>query len=158
MKYEKSLARIMKYKAMFWLRIDQRCAFIATECGSFSADCVGVNEKKIVEVETKISIQDLKADFKKAKHSQYKHSVDYGWSTMWIPTHFYFAVPGKLVEKTKEIIAEKGFEKYGIINGDDWSVVKRADWIHRRDPTTKIKFQIALRMGSELIRFHEGMI
>lgn len=40
MKLEKSDALKLKYEALRWLRLEQRCAFIATEVGAFSADAL----------------------------------------------------------------------------------------------------------------------
>jgi len=68
MNLEKALSRQIKYKALLWLRIDQRCAFIASEVGGYNSDCLGVNEKKMIEIEVKTSMEDLKRDFSKHKH------------------------------------------------------------------------------------------
>lgn len=154
--FEKQISRKMKYQALYWLRIDQRCAFIATEAGEFSADCIGINEKKVVEVEIKISAEDLKNDFKKPKHHYYRGDSHYSLNNPWIPTHFYFAVPAELVDVAQEQLKKHKCEEYGIINADGWIVVRRAKWLHKREPNSKVKFVLALRMGSELIRFHEA--
>lgn len=157
MKMEKSLTRKIKYKALLWLRIDQRCAFIATEAGPFLADCLGVAEKKMIEVEVKISLSDLKADFKKNKHRTYLVSTCQ-YNLKWIPTHFYYAVPGKLVDAAQALLVEHKREEYGIINADLFNVVRRAKWMHKRESESSVKFSLALRMGSELIRFHEAWV
>lgn len=162
MKYQKAKAREMKYRALLWLRLDQRCAFIATESGGYNSDVIGVNEKKLIEIEIKVSHEDLKKDFAKQKHHHYYHanpeSHDFTKANRWVPTHFYFAVPTDLVESAKLLIEKKGFEPYGVIDADTWTVVKRAGWLHKRPPESAVKFIIALRMGSELLRFHEAML
>jgi len=162
MHLEKSDSRKIKHKALLWLRLDQRCAFIATEAGGYNSDALGINENKMIEVEVKTSLEDLKNDFKKHKHRQYfrseKDSLDFTCENRWIPTHFYFAVPETLVEDAKKIIVDKGYEPYGVINADSWKVERRAKWIHKRPPVSEAKFILALRMGSELIRFHEAML
>ncbi len=163
MKYEKRKDREAKYKILYWLRIQQRCPFIATEVGSHSADCLGISEKKMVEVEVKISIADLKNDFDKSKHVVYCKESSFTWQQQWVPTHFYYAVPADMVEKCKEILEEeaahiKGISNYGIINYENLAVEKRAKWIHKREPTAHSKFTVALRMGSELLRFHEAWV
>lgn len=162
MKFEKSAARKMKHRALLWLRLEQRCAFIATEAGNYSADVLGVNEKKIIEVEVKVSLEDIKADFKKWKHTRYHNSkgssIDLTSGDSWVPTHFYFAVPPELVEPCKAEIEKRGFAPYGVIDSESWKVIKRADWLHKREPSSKVKFVLALRMGSELLRFHEAML
>jgi len=161
MNLEKALSRQIKYKALLWLRIDQRCAFIASEVGGYNSDCLGVNEKKMIEIEVKTSMEDLKRDFSKHKHHNYWKTTD--WSlppseNRWVPTHFYFAVPAVMLDEAKSYIIRKGFEPYGLIDADTWTVIKRAQWLHKRPPASEVKFIIALRMGSELLRFHEAML
>jgi hypothetical protein len=153
----------MKFQALRWLRIEQRCMFIATEVGSYSADVIGINETKMIEVEIKVTFEDFKNDFRKPKHSQYTNEFDanYAWYKQWVPTHFYFAVTPDLVEKAKTYLeTAKGprAKDYGIISLEDWKVVKRAKWLHKVPPNSRVKAVTALRMGSELIRFHEAWI
>lgn len=158
MKIEQSETRKIKYKAMFWLRIDQRCMFIATEVGKYSADVLGINEKKMIEIEVKTSIEDFKNDFKKLKHFTYGDETS---RDQWIPTHFYFAMPEILIPEARaflEVSEKRGVKKYGLISSDSWSVVKRAQWLHKNSPTNTVKTVCALRMGSELIRFHEAWL
>ena len=153
MKFEKSPALKAKYQALYWLRLKQRCPFIATEVGPFAADVMGINEVKMIEVEVKVSLNDFKADFNKRKHYLYGND-----SSRWIPNIFYFAVPTDIVGSCKKILEAKSFSKYGIIDSGDWRVIKRAKKLHDREPSSKVKFTIALRMGSELLRFHEAWL
>lgn len=163
MKIEKSEALRAKYEALKWLRLDQRCMFIATEVGGYNADVMGINEKRMIEVEVKVTFEDFKNDFKKYKHRAY--SGVYGIERdQWIPTHFYFAVTPDLVDKVKEYL--ESFDKdrgtradsYGVIDSSIWKVVKRAKWLHKNPPNNRVKCTCALRMGSELIRFHEAWL
>ena len=135
-----------------------RCPFIATEVGAFSADVLGISEKRMIEIEVKISLADLRADFSKNKHWSYNRRSDYSWDVQWIPNQFYYAVPEELVEPAKKLLVEKGCDRYGIINSTDFTVVKRAGYLHKNLPTSHVKFSLALRMGSELIRFHESWV
>lgn len=163
MMFEKSEALKLKYLALKWLRLDQRCMFIATEVGSYSADVLGINETKMVEVEVKVTTEDLKKDFRKWKHDKYSGFYSSDWSDQWKPTHFYFAMPDHMIESAKEILA-KQIEKYpkvdcyGLIQLSDWKIVKRAKWLHKHPPNSRVKAVTALRMGSELIRFHEAWV
>lgn len=162
MKLEKLPARKAKAKIFYWLRLDQRCAFIATECGGWSADVLGVNEKKLIEVEIKVSKSDLLGDHRKHKHAYYNKKMSaYGFSEYehrWYPTHFYYAVPEKLVETCREFLEKNGFVNYGIIDVDAMKVIKRAGWLHKNEPSNHVKYSIGLRMCSELLRFHEAWI
>jgi hypothetical protein len=161
MKIVKSDALKAKFEALKWLRLDQRCMFIATEVGGYSADVLGINEKKMIEVEVKVTFEDFKNDFKKHKHHTYSGKYGTEWEKQWIPTHFYFAVPEGLVEKVKAHLDSDRGERtkdYGIIDSSTWKVVKRAKWLHKNPPNNRVKCTTALRMGSELIRFHEAWL
>jgi hypothetical protein len=155
MKLEKSDALKLKYEALRWLRLEQRCPFIATEAGAFSADALGINEKKMVEVECKRTLDDLRNDFRKPKHTAYSKGLE--WDRIWIPNQFYFAVTPDLVEAAQALVAQKA-PAYGIISQERFRVVKRAQKLHDREPSSRAKFSLALRMGSELIRFHEAWV
>lgn len=159
MKFEKREDKEIKYKALYWLRIKQRCAFIATEVGGWSADVLGVNEKKMIEVEVKISKSDLLADLKKSKHRYYTDQMHGSkWETRWVPTHFYYAVPLRLIEDAKTMLIANKLDSYGLIETETFSVVKRCKPLHKREPDSHAKFILALRMGSELLRFHEAWV
>lgn len=164
MKIQKSDAMKAKFEALKWLRLDQRCMFIATEVGGYSADVLGINEKKMIEVEVKVTLEDFKNDFRKPKHRQYvdAYEMDYAWHKQWVPTHFYFAVLPDMIPKVKEYLEQQvsapKAKSYGIIDMSTWKVVKRAQWLHKREPTNRAKCTVALRMGSELIRFHEAWL
>lgn len=162
MKIEKSSTMKLKCEALRWLRIDQRCMFIATEVGGHAADVLGCNEKKLIEIEVKVTFDDFKNDFKKYKHGKYGGQYGEGVD-QWVPTHFYFAVTDELVQPVTEYLAHKAksherFNSYGIISLGGWRVVKRAKWLHKNEPNNRVKGTMALRMGSELIRFHEAWI
>lgn len=162
MKIEKSEALRIKYQALLWLRIEQRCMFIATEAGAYSADVIGINEEKMVEVEAKVTFEDFKNDFKKHKHYVYAGRYGTDYEGQWVPTHFYFAVPQRLVDQVKAYLEDEKHgaraKDYGVISLEDWKVVKRAKWLHKNKPNNRVKCTIALRMGSELIRFHEAWL
>lgn len=158
---EKSDALRMKFEALKWLRLEQRCMFIATEVGAYNADVLGINEEKMVEVEVKVSMADLKNDFKKHKHITYSGRYGTEHETQWIPTQFYFAVTEEIVAEAKAFLESDRGERsksYGIICLKDWSVVKRAKKLHKNRPNNRVKCVTALRMGSELIRFHEAWL
>lgn len=168
MRIEKSAAMKAKFEALRWLRIDQRCMFIATEVGNYSADVLGISEKKMIEIEVKVTFEDFKNDFRKYKHQLYNgvwNSSEEGIArNQWIPTHFYFAVTPDLIEKVKDYLDSmnkeqyKRVDHYGVIDCSTWNVVKRAKWIHKNPPNNRVKCTTALRMGSELIRFHEAWL
>lgn len=158
MKFDKPESRKMKLQALWWLRCKKRCAFICTEGGGYSSDAIGVNEKDMIEVEVKITKEDLRHDFTKPKHRHYYaiDTVDQTSENRWVPNFFYFMVPKELVHFAVELVNEKK-APYGVINSDGMFVVHRAKRIHKRPPGSEVKFILALRMGSELIRMHESL-
>lgn len=158
MEFEKREDKKLKFEGLKWLRLKQRCAFIATEVGAHSADILGINEKRMVELEVKITLSDLKNDFKKHKHYVYRKEDYSSWQLQWVPTHFYYLVPKELVAQAKQFLDTYKCEKYGIIQAEDMTVIKRAAWLHKREINSHVKFVVALRMGSELLRFHEAWI
>jgi hypothetical protein len=159
MQMQKSEALKLKCEALKWLRLRRRCAFIATEVGNFSADVLGISEKRMIEVEVKQNLVDLRNDFQKQKHSNYLQAHEMPtWERQWIPNAFYFAVTDDLVEPAKELLQRKRADRYGIIALSGFRVVKMARKLHDRPPSSHAKFICALRMGSELIRFHEAWL
>lgn len=158
---QKSKALKMKYEALWWLRVKQRCMFIATEVGAYSSDVLGINEKKMIEIEVKTTFEDFKNDFQKHKHYVYSGKYQSDYEGQWVPTHFYFVVPPELVDQVKKYLeSDRGYrtKDYGIISLQDWKVIKRAKWLHKREPNNRVKCTTALRMGSELLRFHEAWL
>ena len=59
----------LKAEGMAWLRFVGKKFCVATEVGPYNADILGIDEKSSVEIETKVSRADLRADFDKRKHS-----------------------------------------------------------------------------------------
>lgn len=164
MKLVKTEALKLKYQALFYLRIKQRCTFIATEAGYNSADVLGINEKKMIEIEVKTSMVDFKNDFKKPKHYNYNKDEG-GWRKQWIPNQFYFAVPPEMVEDVKKYLDEHTeYCRYGVLalvvpdTDGEFRVARAAKKLHDRPPSSHSKFTLALRMGSELLRFHEAWL
>ena len=168
MKLVKSEALKLKYQALFYLRIKQRCCFIATEVGNNSADVLGISEKKMIEIEVKTNMPDFKNDFKKPKHGNYdreKEGAYIGsWQKQWVPNQFYFAVPTSMVEEVKKYLEDKGYTQYGVLalaepdTDGEFRVVKQAKKLHDRAPSSHAKYVVALRMGSELLRFHQAWL
>jgi hypothetical protein len=143
-------AEQMKIKLMCHLRIDRKYTHLATECGYYHSDVLAVGYRDVLEIETKISISDFRADMKKAKHERYLWEAKELQSAMqsekeafprtgrlslcnkfyYIPDKFYFAVPPEL--ETKALAEIENYNpKYGLIvvksgtNGMDWNSYSR---------------------------------
>lgn len=136
---------------MRYLRYDLKLPLICTEVGGWSADIWGASRTRLVEVEIKKSISDLRAEFKnkKTKHSYYTNveSAD-------SPKHFYFCFPNVLLDKAEPIIVE-GFPKAGILLYSDEGQGyvyshKRPEPLHNKTPSARTLSVMTMRMSSEL--------
>ena len=86
---------------------------VTSECGGHGhgiADIITYNHKKdiMVEIEIKISKQDLKKDLDKMKHILYSYKNDIQIQK------FYYAVPSELVEYCTKFLLDNNLD-YGII-------------------------------------------
>lgn len=154
----------MKTEALCWLRYGKQMQLVCTEGGYWNADVLGACDEFTVEVEVKVSVADLRAEFrnKRTKHAYYdKHSK-------WTPNYFYFLVPSEIAEKAVEIVKEK-FPKAGVLvykpsrwptkrwNEHVISFAKRASKLHDNKPHPDLLYSLAKRMGSELCSLHRAM-
>lgn len=110
-----------------WLRYKRQCPIVAFERGLSHRsvpDVLAVNDSRyFVEVEIKVSIADLRRDFKKRKfrlNGLYAH----------VPRMMYYAVPPAIKEKALPIVPEgaglltlKEYRMYGL---QEVCCVKRA--------------------------------
>lgn len=140
---------------------------VTSECcghGGGIADIITYNLKKeiMVEIEIKISKQDLKKDIKKMKHFLYKAKDEIQIQ------QFYYAVPTSLVEYCKEYLIEHELD-YGIIEiitekVDDFDfkkkmadygkllrVVKKCKRFNKNKPLDHQVRTFMLRLSSELV-------
>lgn len=148
----------LKTEALCWLRFGKKLDYICTEGGYWSADVLGVSEEFAIEVEVKVSIADLRAEFRNKKTKHYYYANTKGG---WVPNFFYFAVPLELAEKTVEIVKELA-PKAGVLAyqypherpGMRMRVVKRPTSLHDKKPDKRLVRAAMLRMGSELCNLH----
>ena len=151
----------LKAEGMAWLRFVGKKFCVATEVGPYNADILGIDEKSSVEIETKVSRADLRADFDKRKHSGY--AVAGGQRLPFemrnsAPNRFYFLVPEELGAYAVELV-EAQAPKYGVLtlDPDGWAqhgrrlkILRSAKKLHGRKPTASIIRACTMRMSSEL--------
>lgn len=144
----------IKTKLLHFYRFKKRYKFIATEAGKWNSDVLVSNEKEILEIEVKVSLADLKKDFKKRKHGIYKNPTPY--YTSFLPNKFYFCVPPELEEEATVLL--KG-SIYGLLicsteeisfNGKFIKCLQNATPL-RKGISKKLLHALILRMGSELV-------
>ncbi len=84
----------------------------ASEC--MKNDVMAITDKDVIEVEIKISKQDLwHGEARKYKHKQMLDPGG-GWGFAFIPNRFYICVPTYLEDEAKKWV-EQTNKKYGII-------------------------------------------
>jgi len=173
----------LKYIMAQYLRYDLACPILALECPSRlassyndggAADLLAVNKKRqLIEVEVKISLADLRADRKKAKHEYYRklHELPYknkqrrfgqevSFEPLEYPTNlFYFAVPWELANKAK-LMCEDIYPYAGLLsNQENWygavTVNKSAKELNPQKITLKQATILAKSQSATLVRLLE---
>lgn len=153
------LILMLKYRFKDGFMVTSEC----TGHGGGIADLILYDLKKdsMVEIEIKISKQDLKKDILKQKHKIYRNKENIEIQ------QFYYAVPSKLVEYCKAYLIEHDLE-YGIIEivtekveGFDFKefsdcaelvcVVKRCKRFNKNKPYESQKHTFFKRISSELV-------
>lgn len=151
----------VKAEAIAWLRFGKRLPIVCTEVGNWYSDVLGVGRTSSVEVETKISKSDLKAEFrnKTTKHLIYQ-KADEGLGRT-VPNYMYFMVPEELKEAALEIVGT-GNPKAGVaivmedsVAGSNIIVVKPAVKLHSGKPSMQMTRAAIMRMSSELVGLHQ---
>ena len=155
----------LKEAALYFLRFERSMTHIATEFGQYSADVVGATSDRLIELETKISLGDLRNDFKKDKHRRYlkaSDDCDFDYNHQDMPNYFYFMVPPALADEAVRLCEEHN-KYYGVViySGDQehhwinrWKVVRRGKRMHTRKPNEKCLSRIAARMATEIVVAH----
>lgn len=164
----------IKRTLLNYYRFDQGL-YVATEVNTARgiADVVAVSKdlSKVIEVEVKVSISDLKNEVtsKELKHKVlneiFKTKENFSYFS---PNYFYFALPEELIDKAVPIIEKLG-NFYGIISiGDSYrtrfagkyyslnkrTVVKKAKRIHK-NVLSQNNFKTFLqRVTSELVTLY----
>lgn len=146
----------LKAEAICWLRYGKRLPIVCTEVGNWNADILGVSRAASIEVETKVSRADLRAEFKNktSKHLVYQQTDG---TLKSVPNYLYFLVPAELKDDALEIVTA-GNPKAGVaiytgdthLDGRNVSVVKPPVRLHDTKPSARLIRTAMLRMSSEL--------
>lgn len=158
-------ARDLKAETLGWLRFVRRQEIVCTEVGKYSADCWGLSDTRLIEVETKVTLADFRADFKKGKHRAYAETRP-NWGR---PNLFYFAVPQDLEIPALKLLEERGTEhavaKYGLLVvtkvdgylGRQTREVRPAQRLHAEKPLEPARRAALLRQSSEICGLHQAL-
>jgi hypothetical protein len=151
-------ALTLKVEALCWLRYGKRLEYVCTEAGRWNADVLGLCDTYAVEVEVKVSKQDLAREFtgKAAKHAVYAKAHE-GVPTASVPNYFYVYVPEALEAEAVRLVRERApyagvavYQPGGWLDGKLTRVAQRATKIHDQPPSQRLRQAVLLRMGSEL--------
>lgn len=152
----------LKEAALYFLRFERKLTHIATEFGQYSADVVGASSTRLVELETKVTLSDLKNDFnKRHKHESYANPNRYDYIREDLPNYFYFMVPNDLGEEANNLCGLKNVN-YGVITygghlgtwDQRWKVIRKAKKLHTQAPSEKVLTRLASRMANEIVSAH----
>jgi len=165
----------MKYYILSYYRFQRQYPMTATEVGiwgGYIADVLASDYKEFIEVEIKISENDLINDFqhKEEKHTAYLDTTLHKTATLptelyaMMPNKFLYAVPVELYKTALELI--KG-TPYGLIYVDTNNmklsansfvkVAKHSNTINRVYPK-KLEHACIARMSSEIINLYETLL
>lgn len=155
----------LRTEALCWIRYTKQFPIVTTEVGRWNADVLGISDDLMIECEIKVSLSDLKADFKnkKTKHFSYLN-VD-KW-TQSVPNYMYFYVPKSLEEDAVKVVTELA-PKYGVavyepglalgtkmIDGKKTYVAKRPTKLHDSKPNIRSIKEAIARMSSQICGLH----
>jgi len=150
----------LKTLALCWLRFGRQMELVATEAGHWNADVYGMTDNETVEIEVKVSKQDLKVDSQKPKHNYFRRCSTADTHSI-VPNRFFFLVPESLEDAALEE-AVKINPCYGVlvakneINYGDYHAHKmlkcarKAKAMHENKPSVRARLALIRRMSSEL--------
>lgn len=150
----------IKAEALAWLRYGKRLPVVCTEAGAWNADVLGVSKTMSIEVETKISRADLRAEFKNKRQKHFLYLNTDG-NLKSVPNYMYFMVPDALRADALEIVSE-GNPKAGVaiymdtnlLSGQNVVIAKPPQRLHDAKPGVKLIRTAIMRMSSELCGIH----
>ena len=141
---------LMKVVISSYYRYKLRYVYTCTEIQE--KDVAACNGTYLTEIETKISLSDLKRDAKKPKHKKYKGGIK---TYLTIPNYFYFAITFDMYKDGKSVKwIEDNFPDYGImyvVNKVEPRIIKRPTMLHKNKVGQKELSAMIARITSENI-------
>ena len=159
----KPTSTLLKAIACSWLRYKRQCPIVFTErqlgythCSGGVADVMALTkDRRLIEVETKITISDFKKDAKKRKWKWQEYSSGGYWDH-FLPSQFYYFVPPNLVEKVKLLLDEdKGLLTY---NDDENSYTNLPELVVVKPCKVNHRNKIPIKHMIEIVRHQSGTI
>lgn len=154
-------------EALAWLRYSKRMPIVVTESG-MNADVLGISGQRVIEVEIKKSVADLRAEFrnKLGKHSLFQHVLQTKQRPgSYVPNWWYLFVDADIADKAEEILKENA--PYGGLlvrhhpgrdayHAGKWNCVVRMKpkLLHSHPPRPMLVRSAIMRMASELCGWH----
>lgn len=140
----------IKHALMSYFRF-KRQWLCASEC--LNNDVMVITNKDVIEVEVKISKQDLwQGEAIKPKHKWYQNMPD--WFKLFHANRFYICVPFNLEKEAKKWVEETN-KKYGIIIyspvNSEITITKKAKTLIEGSISKRLEKSIMMRISSENI-------
>ena len=150
----------LKTAVLYYCRFKRSWMYIATEVGTYFADVLALNDKHLIEFETKISLSDFKKDFEKIeKHADYMKGEIPDWKNRGcLPNKMFYVVPKDLTDKCLPLLDDQK-SKYRLIECSKpydnsighLTIVKKAALLHNEPLSKETILTVVARMSSELV-------
>lgn len=164
----RNLTKEITANLVAWLRFKKSYEYVAHEVSWINnSDVLAIKKDEILEVEVKISAQDLKKELRKPAHKKYASNRSHYRYKVKSPTKFYICTTEDLEKKALKII-DKLNPKYGLIifkpvvditgvryklghaAGTNLRIVKNARKLNCHNNIDRVRMAIAKRMSSAL--------
>ena len=156
----------IKVAVSHYLRFKRQYNIVGTEYRfqisrkAYYADVIACNDDEVIELEIKISKQDLYAESKKNKHEYYGRG-----KAKFVPNRFYFVLTKDLYfDRDVRLYINSLNEKYGIIlvdgnyNDRIVEVKKDSKKLHDRKPDKEIFKKMIKKITAENIYLREKFL
>ena len=147
----------LKSEALSWLRYIKQYPIVCTEVGSWNSDALGISPAVMAEIEVKVTLSDLRAEFKnkRAKHHRYWLTNEGERAYTSVPNYYYVMLPAGLIEEAKlfltDVCPKAGILSYHTLAfGRTVFVARKPVKIHDLPPSRYMVRMAVRRMSSEI--------
>ena len=133
---------VIKANVAYYFRYKRQCPVIVFERGLSYMDIPDVlilsQDRRLIEVEVKVSVSDFRNDAKKRKHNPY-------WQSHFFPRkQKYYCVPQTMADKIKDLVPQD----WGLMQMWETTVID----VLKKAPINKDASRLAIRQVEEMVR------